>query len=245
MLLNQLTTIKNQIRPIPMEKAFDIRFHLPDHQICQLTLKGEYGFFETLVTKYTPMLYRYGRAYGFNHKNTLDIIQETHVAAFTGLNRRDPDEPYNSYLLKVMIGKCRDRYHKKPDQESISNEEIVNNITLWHINSAWRQQKPLAKKEYAQLIEKSLQQMPQRHAEIFILCAIEGLEPEMVASLLHITEVNVKIALSRVRILLMEKIESLVEPGAIYRLSETDSKHMVERVFTGINAIISVEINTP
>lgn len=244
MLTNRLYSMKHQIKSIPMQKAYYIRFHLPDQQICQLVLKGEYGFFETLITKYNGLLYRYGRAYGFNHKSALDLVQETHVTAFTGLDRRDPEELYSSYVLKIMISKCNERYSKKPERDTLTNEEIVNNIALWHINSAWRQQKRLARKEYAHLAERSLEQLPERHAEIFVLCNIEGLDTETVARLLHITEVNVKIALSRVKILLMEKFESLDTPESVYRLSETDSKRLIERVFTGINAIISVEINT-
>ena len=241
LLTNLRIPINHQIKTIPMEKTYQGRLYLPDQHICQLVLKGEYSYFEMLIIKYNARLYRYGRAYGFNHKSTLDIIQETHVAAFTGLDRRDDDEKYSNYLLKIMIGKCTERYSKKPEMATLSNEEIVNNTDLWHISSAWRQQKPLAKKEYARLVERNLEQLPERHAEIFVLCAVDGMDTATAALLINVNEVTVKIALSRVKILLKEKFEGLDELESIYRLTETDSRHMVQRVFTGINAIISVE----
>lgn len=223
-----------------VRQAGHSQFELTDNQLMQLISEGEYSYFENLAKKYNSSLYRFGRAYGLSHKDALDAVQETQVAAFAALSRNELQEDYLLYILKRMAAKCIIFYRKPASFHTFSNEEIIKNTDLWYISSAWHRNKPLAKKEYVRLVERSLEQLPEQHAEIFVLSAIEGLTSEDVALVLGINELSVKIALSRLHILLQDKLEKVEETDSIYALPEAISQHLVERIFNGINAIISV-----
>ena len=54
-------------------------------QIIERILNGEKSFYELIVRRYNPNLYKVGRSYNYNHEDTQDLMQDTYIDAYKSL----------------------------------------------------------------------------------------------------------------------------------------------------------------
>ena len=64
----------------------DIQLH-SDHAVIKKILNGSIELFEILIRRYNSVLYKIARSYGFNHQDAEDLMQDTHVSAYTSLQK--------------------------------------------------------------------------------------------------------------------------------------------------------------
>ena len=58
---------------------------MSDKEIIKRVVEGEVAFYEILVRRFNPVLYKVGRSYNFNHQDTEDLMQEAFIDAFLNL----------------------------------------------------------------------------------------------------------------------------------------------------------------
>jgi DNA-directed RNA polymerase specialized sigma24 family protein len=71
-------------------------------------------------------------------------------------------------------------------------------------------------KELSQILEKSLDSIPQNYRTVFILREVEGFSVAETAALLQLTEVNVKVRLSRAKNMLQQELEKHYSRAQLY-----------------------------
>lgn len=210
-----------------------------DGDIIRKVLKGETAFFEILIRRYNPVLYKIARSYGFNHADAEDLMQDVHVAAFQQLAQFGHRATYKTWISKIMVNKClyKLRYgyfrYEVPDGERIS-EEAVPALTL---QSGIATEKTVLNKELSRALECSLQQIPLSYRCVFILREVEGFSVAETADLLEISTVNVKVRLNRAKALLQKQLEQLYTSSELYEFNLVYCDGIVSRVF----ALISKE----
>jgi len=79
-----------------------------DGELATLALAGRQLAFGELVRRHRERLYRLVRAHIGDTDEALDVTQATFVAAFGALKRYDPDRPFQAWLSRIAINKCRD-----------------------------------------------------------------------------------------------------------------------------------------
>jgi RNA polymerase sigma-70 factor (ECF subfamily) len=217
-----------------MEKAASPSV-LPEEEIIRKIIDGEKALFEVLIRRYNSVLYKIARCYGFNHQDAEDIMQETHVSAFTNLKNFQHKASYKTWVSKILIHKCvyklsygyfkneqpgSDKMHEnvKPmfDQPKMATETIVFN------------------KELSKVLEKSLAEIPLTYRTVFILREVEGFNTNETAELMNSTPVNVKVRLNRAKALLQKKLESFYSSTDIYEFNAVYCDAMVKRVFESL-----------
>ena len=80
-----------------------------DDELIRKIVLGETALFEILIRRYNALLYKMSRAYGFNHQDAEDLMQETHYSAYTGLGSFRFEASYKTWITKILLHKC---YHK-------------------------------------------------------------------------------------------------------------------------------------
>ncbi len=78
----------------------------PDDTVIRKILSGEVALFEILIRRYNTVLYRIARSYGFNHQDAEDLIQDTHVSAYTSLGKFEGRSSYKTWISRIMVNKC-------------------------------------------------------------------------------------------------------------------------------------------
>lgn len=208
---------------------------LSEEEIIQKIIAGEKALFEILIRRYNSGLYKIARCYGFNHQDAEDIMQETHVSAYTNLKNFQHKASYKTWVSKILIHKCV----YKLSYGYFKNEQPGSDIIYENVKPMFNQpkiatEKIVLNKELSKVLEKSLAEIPLTYRTVFILREVEGFSTAETAELMNSTPVNVKVRLSRAKVLLQKKVENFYSSADIFEFNAVYCDAMVRRVFESI-----------
>lgn len=203
---------------------------LSDEKVIQKILEGDTAVFEILIRRYNPVIYRIGRMYGFNHHDTQDLMQDTHVAAYLQLATFEQRAAYKTWLSRIMINKCIYKLKYGYFKNEFPDENVYES------NSATIQtEQNMLNRELSSVLEKSLESIPVIYRSVFVLREVQGFSIAETAELLGITPVNVKVRLNRAKSLLQKQLEQFYSANEIYSFNLIYCDNLVKRVFDEIN----------
>src|SRR5436190_3052243 len=99
-----------------------------DEEVIHKILGGETALFEILIRRNNPFLYKTGRAYGYNHEDTQDLMQETFVSAYLNLSKFESRSALKTWLIKIMLRNCyrkQQKFSYRNETASVINEKSV------------------------------------------------------------------------------------------------------------------------
>ena len=200
-------------------------------------VQGETTLYEVIIRRYNPLLHKTGRAFGFNHADTQDLMQESFVNAYLNLPGFEHRSSFKTWILKIMIRNCS----KKKSKLSFKNEPaslIYDNSTPMfsdhHYNDV---NKEIVNRELCSLIEQAVGRLPSEYGIVFTLREVNGLSVAETADALGITESNVKVRLHRAKAMLRKELEKSYSPTDIFEFNLIYCDAMVNRV---MNVLISM-----
>jgi RNA polymerase sigma factor (sigma-70 family) len=90
--------------------------NLPDEPSDQAltagAVKGDQAAFAALMQRHKNWLYRFVRRYVGEAEDAYDVVQESFASAWIALSRYDPARPFDVWLRRIALNKCRDRGRK-------------------------------------------------------------------------------------------------------------------------------------
>jgi len=203
---------------------------LTDINVIEKIIEGDPAIFEILIRRYNQALYKIGRMYGFNHQDTEDLMQDTHVSAYMQLAAFENRSSYKTWISRIMINKCiyklKYGYSRKEISSELKEESISVNLQT---------EQSMLNRELSTVLEKSLDSIPLIYRSVFVLREIEGYSVAETAELTGITGVNVKVRLNRAKSLLQKQLEQFYSSGDIYSFNLIYCDKMVDRVFAALN----------
>src|SRR6187402_3725369 len=70
--------------------------------------QGDRDAFRLLIGVHKQALFRYVRRYTHDGDDAYDIVQESFTAAWLSIGRYDPHRPFDIWLRRIALNKCRD-----------------------------------------------------------------------------------------------------------------------------------------
>lgn len=198
-------------------------------EIIGRILKGDKALYEIIVRRFNPYLYKIGRSYNFNHEDTEDLMQDSFVDAYKNLNQFEGRSGFKTWIIRIMLNNC----FRRKEKSSFKNEimkEVPEGATPVFAHTGNETGKMVQNRELGSIIEKALAQLPFDYRMIFSLREMNGLSVAETASLLHITEANVKVRLNRAKAMLREEIEKKYAADEIFEFNLVYCNAMVNRV---------------
>ncbi|MGE5419929.1 MAG: sigma-70 family RNA polymerase sigma factor [Chloroflexota bacterium] len=205
----------------------------PEMEIIKGILDGNTAYFEILIRRNNPVLYKIGRSYGFGHEDTEDLMQETFLNAYAGLDKFQGRSAFRTWLVKIMIGNCYARRHKSGylyEKADVIAESSVPMYTSKNTETNMI----VMNRELGSVIEKALEKVPMEYRMVFSLREISGLNVSETAEALNISETNVRARLSRAKAMLRKEVEKTYAPEEIFEFNLIWCDRMVERVMKAI-----------
>jgi RNA polymerase sigma factor (sigma-70 family) len=188
-----------------------------DQLLIEKILKGELSFFEILVRRYNPVLYKIARSYGFNHHDAEDLMQDTHVSAYMALKNFEGRSSYKTWVSRIMVNKCLYKLKYGYFKNEVPGEILESKHQPMYVTQKETQtENVLLNHELTLILEKSLQNIPVMYRTVFVLREVEGFSVAETAELLGITSVNVKVRLNRAKTLLQKQIEQFYSSSELY-----------------------------
>lgn len=197
---------------------------------------GETSLYEILIRRYNPFLYKIGRTYSFNHQDTQDLMQDTYVSAYCGLNKFENRSSFKTWLTRIMLNHCYQRKHKLSFKNEIADDlQTEKSKIMFHDCS--NDEEVTANKELGRVIENAIQNIPEDYKIVFTLRELNGLSVAETAEAIDISEGNVKVRLNRAKTMLRSEIEKMYSPEEIFEFNLVYCDKMVSGVMERINEL--------
>ena len=197
---------------------------------------GEKKLYEIIVRRFNPVLYKVGRSYNYNHEDTEDLMQETFIDAYKNLNKFEGRSAFKTWLIRIMMNNC----YRKKQKLSYKNEitkDLNDNSTPMFSNSKNGADKIFQNRELGSIIENALFKIPLDYRMVFSLREINGLSVAETASLLSISENNVKVRLNRSKTMLRKEIEQTYTATELFEFNLIYCDAIVKHVMEAINEL--------
>ena len=174
-----------------------------DAELKALALGGSQGAYRAFLIRYKAPVYRLIRSNIGDADEALDLTQEAFVSAFAALKSYDPARPFQSWIARIAINKCRDWVRRRAVRSFFTRAAPLDD------GLAVAADQPLPDAEafdHAELtrVEQAMRRLPRRLREVLALRAIEGLNQAETADLLGVSEKAVETRLYRARKQLQE-----------------------------------------
>jgi len=209
---------------------------LTEREIIERMISGEKSLYEIIVRRFNPYLYKIGRSYNYNHEDTQDLMQDSFLDAYKSLQQFEYRSDFKTWIIRIMMNNC----FRKKEKSSFKNEiarEINDNFQPMFIRSDNTTEKMIQSHELKHLIEMALEKIPFNYRIVFSLREINDLSVSETASLLDISEANVKTRLHRAKSMLRDEIEKNYSSSELYEFNLVYCDAIVENVLKRINEL--------
>ena len=146
-----------------------------------------------------------------------DIVQETFASAWRALPRYDPERPFEIWLRRIALNKCRDLGRKQTLRRTVfmithpfaEVEERAPNLAP-SADTAMIADESLAR------LRAAIAQLPANLREPLVLTALEGMSQKEAAEILHTNVKAVENRVARAR----AKLAAMLDAGQVQDISE-------------------------
>lgn len=207
---------------------------LTETDIIDRILKGDKSVYEIIVRRFNPHLYKIGRSYNYSHEDAQDLMQETFIDAYKNLSQFKGRSSFKTWIIRIMLNNC----FRKKEKYSFKNEmtqDIHDNSTPMFQHPDNDTHKIVHSHELRHIIEEALAKIPEDYRIVFSLREMNGLNVSETASLLNISESNVKVRLNRSKSMLRTEIEKSYAPSELFEYNAIYCNAMAEKVMNIIN----------
>ena len=139
-----------------------------------------------------------------------EVVQEAALKAYKALSSFRGEAKFSTWLVKITLNEARMRLRRSRAESEVSLEEFVDDGDGDYtpaVLTDWREipSEALDRKELRVLLQRGLDELPEKYREVLILRDVRELNIEETAQLLGISIGMVKTRLFRAR-LMMQKI---------------------------------------
>ncbi len=207
-----------------------------DQELIERILNGEKRLYEIIVRRFNPYLYKIGRSYNYTHEDTEDLMQDSFVDAYKHLSQFEAHSSFKTWIIRIMLNNC----FRKKSKSSFKNEimkDISDSAEPLFSQSGNDTTTFMNRRELNSIIEKAVSQLPLDYRMVFSLREINSCSVLETASLLNISEANVKVRFNRAKAMLRKNIENEYIGESLFEFNLVYCSTIVNRVMNEINKL--------
>ncbi len=205
---------------------------LSDQTVVERVVNGEKELFEILMRRYNQTLFRVIRSYLKSEETVQDVMQETYLKAYHKLRQFNNDASFSTWLIRIGINESLQLLRKRKRNKVLVLEDHKKNL-LRESDKMNPEQKAI-QKENRQLIEKAVDQLPEKYRVVYVLREFEGMEHLEIADCLQLTESNVKVRFHRAKKMLKETLYVLSSNREGFEFGNEKCDRLVKQVMNRI-----------
>lgn len=177
-------------------------------QLIARSQQGDIGAFNQLVLHYQQTVYNVILRMLGDRDTAADVTQDTFIAALRGISSFRPGSSFRAWLLRIASNQACDEWrrthrHMQESLDSLTDEEEPRAAGVFSALIATGDQvnpeESLLTHELQELIARGLQALPLEQRVAVILCDLQGLSYEEIASATHATLGTVRSRIARGR----------------------------------------------
>lgn len=177
-----------------------------DANLVQRAMAGDRRAFDTLTRRHLPRCYRIARQFGLSPEDAADIVQETFLAAYRGLETFNFSFKFTTWLTRIHVNRlsnfrrgmrrAKRFFWRAPDTELFEDPEEPSPAN------------DLEKSELQTMLLRAIATLPERQRAVFILFELEEFKTREIAAMLEIPEGTVNSRLHHARLTLRKQLHA-------------------------------------
>jgi RNA polymerase sigma factor (sigma-70 family) len=212
---------------------------LTDDLIISKILLGKREYYEILVRRYNRLFYKTARGILSKEEDIEDVMQEAYIRGFEKLHQFRKEARFSTWLGRILINCALQHLNQMKKKhyvglEAIENEEVN---TLEEENSSPDNNQDVSE-NLKKALESAIGHLPPKYRVVFILREIEEVSVADTASMLEISEDNVKIRLHRAKNMLKGMLRTEASALDIFAFHVSRCALIAARVMQHINSRI-------
>jgi RNA polymerase sigma factor (sigma-70 family) len=209
---------------------------LSDSVVVRRVVEGEKELFEILLRRYNQKLFRVIRSYLKDADEVQDAMQNAYLKAYDKLYQFNGDASFSTWLIRIGINEALLRLKQIKKGKGIvmnaadDQSEMLNKIPDREMNA----EKIIMHQEATQLLEKAIDDLPEKYRTVYMLKEIEGMSNEEISNCLGLTDANVKVRVHRAKSLLKEGLYRITSPPQVFEFGNSRCDAVVKFVINSI-----------
>jgi len=201
------------LTPVQQTKA-DAR---TDEELVARARERDEAAVRAITTRYNRRLFRVARSILRDDAEAEDVVQETYVRAFTGLDHFRGDAAFGTWITRIAMNEALGRLRKR--RPTVDWETYVENrpqaqIIDFPVSAASNDpEKMMAQGEIRVVLEKAIDELPDSFRAVFVARIVEAMTVEETADLFGLKPETVKTRLHRARALLRDALDKQLGPA--------------------------------
>ena len=192
---------------------------ISDEEIVIHIHQGNPEAYGSIMRRYNQRMFRIARSIVTNDAAAMDVVQESHIKAFTKLSDFKRPSTFLAWLYAITRNEALMYLRKYKKEVTMSNDEIHSIQvedngeikSLYPVNIVEKPDAYLESKQLQGLINQHVDSLPEDFRIVFVLRAIEQLSVKETAEILEVKEETVKTRYFRSKRLIREKIQTQLD----------------------------------
>jgi RNA polymerase sigma-70 factor (ECF subfamily) len=160
---------------------------------------GERGAVADLIARHKHWLYRFIRRYVGDADDAQDVLQESFVAAVMNLARYDAGRPFDIWLRRIALNKCRDRARRMAVRRAIGLERAHADALEDIVDLAPTADLSLQSAQALRALDQAIAALPKALKEPLVLTVLEGLSHKEAGALLGLSVKAIEVRVYRAK----------------------------------------------
>jgi RNA polymerase sigma-70 factor (ECF subfamily) len=190
---------------------------LTDEDLVNLARARDEAAVRAITNRYNRRLFRIARSILRNDAEAEDVVQETYVRAFTGLDLFRGDARFGTWITRIAMNEALGRLRRRRptvDWETYGanrNQAEIIHFPASAVNND--PEKVMAQSEVRTVLEQAIDELPDAFRAVFVARIVEGMSVDETADLFGLQPETVKTRLHRARLLLREELDKQLGPA--------------------------------
>lgn len=190
---------------------------LMDEDLVRLARGRDEAAVRAITKRYNRRLFRIARSILRNDAEAEDVVQETYVRAFTGLDMFRGDAAFGTWITRIAMNEALGRLRRRRpmvDWEAYGANRHQAEIIHFPASAAGSDpEQSMAQSEIRAVLEQAIDGLPDAFRAVFVARIVEGMSVEETADLFGLQLQTVKTRLHRARVLLREELDKQLGPA--------------------------------
>ena len=182
-----------------------------DLGLVRRVLEGDREAYELLVLKYQERIFRLIQRLLGRREEVEDLAQEVFLRAYRSLGSFKGESSFYTWLYKIALNTCRNYYRsigRRPEGSVVDGESIIESMEASNPSP----EREAMRLELWEAVKGSLDELPPEQREAVVLCDLEGLSYEEMATVIGIPVGTVRSRVFRGRRALQRRLSPYL-PG--------------------------------
>ncbi len=188
-----------------------------DADLVRRARAGEQRAFSLLMGRHKHWLYRFIRRYVGDADEAYDVLQDAFVAAMSNLSRYDSARPFEAWLRRIALNKCRDRGRREAVRRAFGLSRRGPEETEAVADTAAGADETMGAGYALKALDQAIAALPAALKEPLVLTVLEGLSHKDAGAVLGLSAKAVEVRVYRAKRQLAEMLDrdamnNLIQP---------------------------------